>query len=111
MLRPITVYDAKKQKHVEVGKIGERTFYKKVNRVKHYLRIMQGYAIDEQAVRKLLEMNIDKVVVQEDTGVQFSISLAGFMEHGINFNLGHGPQVVCPERYWRKVDPKQLELL
>ena len=46
----IRVYDPRKQRDIVAGYVEENTFVKDITKASHFLRIAQGYAIQETAI-------------------------------------------------------------
>lgn len=108
MAEAVTIYKNGSLK--QVGAVENETYIKKVNRSKHFLRNYGGYAIQKDVVEALKVREVKEIVVKEDSGNVFSISLAAFLEHAIKFDYGFGEQIVVPEKWWRKQEKNQLTL-
>ncbi|WP_304459402.1 hypothetical protein [Alicyclobacillus sendaiensis] len=95
-----------------VGVVDGDVFTTRRKRAVHFMRAYNGYAVQEDVFRRLLNQGIRIIrVVETDTGTILQTSIDTFDEHGIRFDLGHGRQVALSERYWEVRPSGQLTLL
>ena len=106
MVKEIFTYDPKKKKYVKAGVIRKETFVKPLSRSKHYLRIVSGYAIQEDVIEQIKPF-VDKIRFQErDTGEKYEITLVEFILYSRPWTHGHGRQLTISEKYFTKVKPR-----
>jgi hypothetical protein len=92
-------YDTKKKKIVKVGEIVGSVLFKLVNPSKHFMRVVDGYGIQWEAFNRLEEKGVDKIIIKENTGNQWSASLKDWMEHSKVADYGSGKQVFLSLKY------------
>ncbi len=93
-------YDVKKKKRVLAGETRGTAFIKKVDRKKHYLWSIHGYAISTDAIKQIKDGKVVKeIIFLEDEINELSITLNDFLMKALNINLGHGPQLAIEERH------------
>lgn len=106
MIRVITIKDSKGIVR-KVGKLfitkSGRIYFKRVNRKKHYMRIVQGYGIQKEVFEKYLRGRKGSVVINEtDTGDKLVASIKTWIEHSSAANYGDGKQIFLSEKYMEK---------
>jgi len=95
-----------------IGHVDGDVFTTRRKRGIHFMRAYNGYAIQRDILRRLLRQGVRIIrVVETDTGTVLETASATFDQHGIQFNAGHGLQVVLDERYWDIRPSGQLTLL
>lgn len=91
----VVTWDPKKNKMVKAGRIEGKTFIREV-KAEHFMRMIQGYAIQEDAINQLIEAGVNKVVIRTATGDLVS-KLAEWLEPDIKVrDWGHGFQRLMP---------------
>lgn len=95
-------FDKVKNRSVKVGVVIGNTFVKKVNRKKHYLRMISGYAIQSDIVEKLYQLDIKQIKFIEDKSRTYIIFIEDFKLYSKKIDLKHGLQYAIPERYLKK---------
>jgi len=86
------------------GVVHGDTYYRRVNRAKHFYRRLGGYAIQRDAVLRILENGVKKVHIHElDTGQQYVAPLVAFITQGELIDDGHGEQLVLPLNWFKVV--------
>ncbi len=100
MEEKIYVFDPGKGRDVLAGTIIDDTFLKEVNRKKHYLRIVSGYAVQEEILPRLKSKGVKWIVIyEEDTTNKLVISLDKFEKNSKSWSHGHGKQITISERF------------
>lgn len=92
-------FDPKKRSKVLVGDIVGDTLTKKVNPAKHFMRVVDGYGIQYQAIQELKEMGIKTIVIEESTGKSWKSPLSNWEEHSKTADYGNGKQVFLSLKY------------
>ncbi len=91
----IVTYDPKKKKRVLCGEVKDDTFVKHVTS-KHFMRICQGYGIQEVAIEKLKELGVKKVKIITEVSILDS-KLSDWLDHDIKvMDFGNGKQRFLP---------------
>ncbi|MBE3563856.1 MAG: hypothetical protein IMX05_09105 [Hydrogenibacillus schlegelii] len=86
------------------GVVHGDTYYRRVNRARHFYRRLGGYAIQREAVLRMLANGVKKVRIHElDTGRRYVAPLVAFITYGELINDGHGEQWVLPLNRFREV--------
>lgn len=106
-MEAIGTFDAAKNKIVMAGEIKNNLYIKKVNRSKHFLRIYGGYAIQKEILQELKD-SVTDIIIQEDTGDEYRITMENFLKRGFDIDFGHGKQTVVNEKYFSKKEKYQL---
>lgn len=93
------------------GDDGKRKFYfgvvtngvlvKKVDRAKHYLKIIQGYALQADIFDKH-ESIIDEIIFEEN-GQRLRISKEDFLLNRGSWTKGYGRQYTISEKYLQEI--------
>ena len=97
----IVTYDRAKDKTVKVGELIGGIFRKSVVRKRHFLRVVSGYAIQEDAIERLKGLDVQKIIIYEkDTKRELAISFSDFLAHSKLWSHGHGKQLVVSERFF-----------
>lgn len=86
-----------------IGEIKNRILIKRVNRNKHYLRVVSGYAIQQVPFDKY-EPHFDKIqFLQSNPKAKFEISKLDFTLHRSKWSAGHGTQYTISEKYLTEI--------
>ena len=86
----ITTYDPKKKKVVLCGELDGDTFTRRVE-AKHFMRVMQGYGIQEQAFQILLEEDCKRIIIKTATD-EYIAPIKTWIEHGKIADYSAGKQ-------------------
>jgi len=82
-----------------------RSFYKPVNRAKHYMNIVKGYGIQKELFDKYLRGKKGVIKIHEkDTGRWLIASVKTWTEHSRAGNYGDGKQIFLSERFMHNSD-------
>lgn len=108
-MEAIGTFDMAKNRLVIAGEIKNKTYFKKVIRAKHFFRIYGGYAIQTEIINELKDC-VQEIVIQEDTGNEYRISMENFIKRGFDVDSGHGKQTVVNEKYFSKIEKDQIYL-
>lgn len=88
----ILVYDPKKDKLVLTGNVIDKKFYRNVEQ-RHFMRIMNGYGIQEEAYKKCIDLGVKEIVLKELQNNRLLTSkMSDWLEHGIVRDFGSGEQ-------------------
>ena len=94
-----------------VGDIRGDTLVLKRRKSRHWLRLANGWAIDEVVLRRAKEAGVETVVVlDQESGVAYRAALSKLLACGTPVDLGHGRQYALPEREWATERPAQSQL-
>lgn len=109
-MKKLTTYDPKKHKTVLVGYIDGTTLKMKKNRKKHFMRVVDGYGIQADALYQLKDLGIDKIIIEEsDTGISWQSSPDKWRMLGRLADYGNGKQYFLSTKYMAKHDQKAKE--
>gem|GEM_PF-1541843 len=90
-----------------IGILENNIFTKKVNRSKHFLRVLQAWGSDLSVLQELKRQGCKLVRLIESSGLIYEAPLQLIFERGIVKDLGYGPQLFLPEKEWEIKDPAQ----
>jgi len=96
-------YDPQKKKTVLVGELHEdKSFHKEV-KSSHFMRVCQGYGIQENVIEKLVEVGVEKVILHTSDGGKLSSKLSDWLEPDIRvMDFGAGKQRFLPVNRMRR---------
>lgn len=105
----ILAYDPKKGKHVLVGNLVKTTLYRRVE-AKHYMRILDGYGIQEPAFQDVIKKGTKFIVeIVEETKDKWKSSIGDWIKYGHVADYGHGKQRFLSLKYMQKIkEPETL---
>lgn len=84
-----------------IGHVAGDTFTTRRAASKHMLRKPPAWAVDAAALRRLADLGVQRIVIEETEGcLVYSAPLAAFFEYGFKFDHGHGQQVGLRLGYW-----------
>ncbi len=95
----LQTFDYQKNRLITAGRVEGNVFYKQVNRKRHYLWKMSGYAIQREIVSKLMELKIERIVITEKDGLSRWITLKDFLHYSRNWSGNHGQQLAIDEKF------------
>ena len=94
-----------------IGEIHDRSFIKRVQGSKHFLRKPAGIAIQQHAYN-LIKDAVDMVEVYDtETGNVFRTSIGTFATVGKVIERNYGKQIVLPFKYWTTELTGQMRLI
>jgi hypothetical protein len=97
----ILSYDLKKKKTILCGQLMGKTFFKDVMPF-HYMRMVGGYGISEDAFQKIIGDGCEKVVIKEvKTGNQWESKIKDWFDHCLIADYGSGKQRFLSLKYMR----------
>lgn len=102
----INTYDPKKRQNVFVGYFENQVFYKKVSTI-HFMKIENGYGIQEDVLQKLHSLNCQRIIIDNNASI-FETSLIDWLKRPIK-NYGNGPQRFLPIKT-KKIQQEQLQI-
>ena len=95
----LLVFDPRKSKQVLVGEIIGDTLFKNVT-TKHFMRVCDGYGIQESAFGKMIASGVKKIVIKEtDTGRQWESTMEDWNIHSKSADYGNGKQRFVSLKY------------
>ena len=104
----IYTYDPKKKKSIFAGETIGDTFYTKRNNKEHYMRIEQGYGMQDDVLSQLMNQKINTICIHDEGGQHYS--KIGDWYYDKPKDYGHGLQ-----RFKREeccyANPNQINLL
>ena len=89
-LEYVMIYDKKKRRHVKAGLLKDRAFYKSVDPTRHYMRMYNGYGIQEEAL-VALDGFCDLIVINDGKEIR-CCSYADWINNQTYADHGHGKQ-------------------
>jgi len=93
------------------GRIVEGKLIKRVNRSRHYLRWIRGYAWSVEALEQAKAHGVEVLELLEDSGRVLRVGINTVLERGKRFQFGgFEPQIGMAESAMTIVDKNQLEL-
>lgn len=103
-------FDPKKNKQITAGKYDEltKTFSKKVG-ARHYMRVVKGYGIQEDVIKKLCELKCEFVVFYAPGCVLKSEFKEWIAPDKRVLDFGSGPQRFFTAEKMRKYDKEYYE--
>lgn len=88
----LLTFDPKKNKQVLVGELIVDTLFREVD-PKHFMRVLQGYGIQEVAFEEIVRRGVIKIVLKElGTNKRWEARVKDWVEHGRVADYGHGKQ-------------------
>ena len=92
-------FDTRKQKKVLIGSIKGNTLTKNVDPAKHFMRRVDGYGIQYQALGELKRNEVKNIIIKESTGKEWHSTLKDWDEHASVADFGSGKQYFLSLRY------------
>lgn len=90
------------------GKLEGGVFYKTVKRSKHFMRMYNGWGIDDSIVVQLEKEGCEQVEIYDsEDRVYYSVPFAIFKSNGIKGNFDT-PQTFLPVHFWSRSNQKKL---
>lgn len=94
-------YDPTKKKNVLCGEIIGDTFFRWV-KPEHFMRVLQGYGIQEIAFQELVGRKVKKIILKEtDTSQRWGSEVSDWLKNGKIADFGNGPQRFLSLKYMR----------
>lgn len=91
--------DPKKKQTVLCGNIIKGVLYRNVL-PQHFVRIMSGWGIQEDAFQKAKALGTEKIVLKElNTRFRYESRLVDWVEHGVVRDLGSGEQRFLSKKF------------
>lgn len=104
-------YDSRKEKYVLCGQIVGNTLFRKVNS-HHFMKIVQGYGIQETAFQELTEKGIQNIVLKhEETRRAIQAPISRWLEHSKVMDFGNGKQRFLSVKFMDQREKPDIELL
>lgn len=92
-------FDPKKQKKILCGDLKDGTLYRDVS-TKHFMRVVDGYGIQYQALQELKAQGVKYIVIQEkENGKAWRATLESWEANSKTADYGHGKQVFLSMKY------------
>jgi len=97
----ILSYDPRKKKYIKCGLLIGDTFFRDVTH-KHFMRVVGGYGIQEDAFQKIVAEGGKKIVIKEtDTNRQWEADIKAWDEHCHIADYGNGKQRFLGLKYMK----------
>ena len=97
----LLTYDPAKNRTVLCGELIGDTLFRDVE-AKHFMRVVQGYGIQEVAFQKILEEGIKKIVLKEKhTKKNWEATTDRWIDKGKVIDYGHGKQRFLSMKYMK----------
>lgn len=91
-----------------IAHIKDNILYKKVKRSKHYMKVLNSWAMDT----RILEEEFGEVKILDTENDQiYIVPKHIWLEHGIKKNFGHGDQTFLPLHYFQVLSKNQPQLI
>lgn len=88
----LLAFDPGKNKYIKCGVIAGTTLFRDVE-PKHFMRVLQGYGIQEIAFQEAINKGIKVIVLKETkTGLQWEADIPTWLLHSKVADYGHGKQ-------------------
>lgn len=99
-------FDPRKGKKVLVGELVGDTLFRDVE-ARHYMRVLDGYGIQEPAFQELVEKNIKYIVIKvKSTRDCYKANIDDWKIKGRVAEYGHGKQRFLSLKYMKRYTPK-----
>ena len=99
-MKELLVYDPGKRKLVLCGYLDGNVFVRNVNSKRHFMNIVQGYGIQENAFDELKKREIEDILIKEqDTKKEWSSKLSDWEDNGKTGDYGNGKQRFLSTKY------------
>lgn len=95
----ILTYDPKKKKTVLCGELEGDTFTRLVE-AKHFMKVMQGYGIQEDAFQEILEKGCTRIIIKNKTTEYFA-PMSIWLEYGRVADYSSGKQRFVSLRFMK----------
>lgn len=93
------------------GTLKDGIYRKKVDSVKHKMRMFNAYGIDKKIMLQLKELGCEEIRIKEvDTERVLSARMDDFLNNGIERSFD-GDQVFLPVKFFTNINDKQAKLL
>jgi hypothetical protein len=94
---PIKVYDQKKEKEVTAG-LYDGVVFTKMAKEKHFMRMFNGYGIQEEALQKLKELGCQRVIIKTNNDGNYYSLLDDWFQCEVR-QFGNGQQRFLDRRF------------
>jgi hypothetical protein len=103
----LLTFDTRKQKKVLVGEINGDKLVKKVT-ANHFMRIVNGYGIQYEALAELSDKKIKTIEVHELEGLRrkWTATVKEWIEKSKTMDFGNGKQVFLSLKYMHEIKEK-----
>lgn len=99
----ILTYDIRKKKTVLCGELEGETFRREVNS-RHFMRVVGGYGIQEDAFQKLCEKRAKKILIHvENTSTTWESVIEDWKINSKTMDFGNGKQRFLSLKYMKEV--------
>jgi len=101
-MEKIYTFDPQKKRIVFAGIFYNRNFFKKVDQ-RHFMRMVQGYGIQEDVIERLLKRGCEKVILKTPLCLLVS-NFSDWLEEDIDsIDYGSGKQVFLPVKRMKRI--------
>lgn len=100
-------HDPAKRKKIKVGEVIGTAVIIEKNSKKHFMRVVDGYGIQKEAITLLDEAGVKEVRIHEtDTGLYWKSDLSDWRLFGRLADYGNGKQWFLSMKYMKQYKPK-----
>lgn len=97
----LLAFDPAKKKQVLCGEIAGTSLFRWV-KPEHFMRVLQGYGIQEVAFQKICEEELKMIILKEEhTGLNWEAPVEIWKLHGKVMDYGHGKQRFLSLKYMK----------
>ena len=101
-MKKLLAYDPAKKKTIKCGQYIGNILFRDVE-AQHFMKVVQGYGIQEVAFQSMAEVGITKIVIKEHhTDMRWEADLQTWLKHGRVADYGHGKQRFLSMKYLRQ---------
>lgn len=94
-----------------IGRVFDDALHKTVHGSEHFLQVPPAIAVDVKAVHQAQNAGAHIVeVLDAETKIIYSTTIAILWKHGIHINRGHSPQIALPFKWWAQLNPAQIQM-
>lgn len=108
-MKPLLAYDPRKNRYIKCGTVVGDTLFRDV-KPEHFMRIVQGYGIQEIAFQEALQKGIKIIVLKEThTDQRWEATTKEWAEYSKLMDFGHGKQRFLSLKFMRTHKVKTLD--
>lgn len=85
-------FDPRKGRKILVGDVQGTNLIKEVDPIKHFMRVVDGYGIQHNALNELRIKGVKKIIIREKGGKVWESTLENWDEHCKVADYGNGKQ-------------------
>lgn len=108
-MKSLIAYDPKKDKYIKCGTVVGSTLFRNVE-PKHFMRIVQGYGIQEIAFQEAMSKGIKLIVLKEThTEKRWEATVEEWVKNSKIMDFGHGKQRFLSLKFMRDHKVRSLD--